>query len=185
MPVIKGRFYANPAYGHALERARVPDAARGATHAGRHQTPSAPSDQVANTIYNETSGLRPTAPKGPGSAEDLHNARVHMEHVIGNREAAKTPGGVAPDHLGKKEAQAVRTYPPARQAYQDSQHTAERARSERDPTGGATHFYLDSGKAPPNWAVGKKPVATFGPFDNPAGRGDVPKGAKTRIVIVP
>ncbi len=183
MPVINGRFYANQAYGRALERARVQEAARGATHAGQHQTPSAPSDPVANTIYNEASGLRSTAPKGPGSAEDLHDARVHMGHVIRNRKAAKAPGSVAPDHLGKKEAQAVETYPPAHAAYQDSRAAAERARSESDRTGGAQNFYLDYGQRPPDWAVGKKPVASFGPFVVSAGGGKVRKGEKVRIRI--
>ena len=185
MPVINGRFYANPAYGLALERARVQEAARGAGHAKpQGQTPPAPNDPLANRIYNESSGLRPTAPKGPGSAQDLHDARTYMGHVIQNREAAKAPGSVAPDHLGKKEAQAVQTYPPAHAAYQDSQAAAERARKGPDQTRGANNFYLDYGQGAPRWARGKALVATFGPFLNQAGGGDVAKGAKTKIVIV-
>lgn len=106
-----------------------------------------------------------------------------MGHVIQNREAAKAPGSVAPDHLGKKEAQAVQTYPPARAAYQDSQAAAERARKEPDRTGGAQNFYLDYGERPPNWAVGEKPVASFGPFLVAAGGGRVRRGDKVRIRI--
>ena len=183
--MINGRFYANPAYGAALERARVQDAARGTEQAkAQGQTTPAPNDPLANRIYNESSGLRPTAPKGPGSAEDLHDARTYMGHVIRNREAAGTGGGVAHAQLGKQEAQAVQTYPPARAAYQDSQHAAERARSGPDQTGGARNFYLDYGQGAPPWARGKAPVATFGPFLNRAGGGDVPRGAKTTIVVV-
>jgi hypothetical protein len=184
MPLINGRFYANPAYGQALERARAQEAARVARHDKHAQTPAAPNDPLANRIYNESSGLRPSTSKGPGSTEDLHNASVYIGHVIRNREVAGAPVEVAPDHLRKQEAQAVTTYPPARQAYQDSKHAAQSAHSQLDPTGGAQHFYLDSGKGPPKWAVGKKPVATFGPFINPAGGGDVPRGAEARIVIL-
>ena len=185
MPVIGGRFYANPAFGEALERVRVEDAARSEDGAEQQQTARARSDPLANRIYNETSGLRTTAPQGPGSAEDLHNARLHMGQVIRNREAAAIRGGVAPDRLRKVEADAVRTYPPAREASQDSQRAAQRARTEPDRTGGATHFYLEYGEEPPDWAVGKRPVATFGPFLNEAGGSRIPRGAKVKIVVLP
>jgi len=181
MPLINGRYYANPAYGEAMERARMEEAADGAE---QQQTPPAPSDPLANRIYNETSGLRTSAPQGPGSPEDLHNARLHLGQIIRNREAARMPGGVATDRLTKQEANAVGTYPPARTAFQDSQRAAARARAEKDPSGGATNFYLDFAQGPPPWAEGKKPVASFGPFLNKAGGGDVPKNAKVKILIL-
>ena len=59
MPLINGRYYANPAYGEAMERARMEEAADGAE---QQQTPPAPSGPLANRIYNETSGLRTSAP---------------------------------------------------------------------------------------------------------------------------
>ncbi len=195
MPLIGGRYYANPAYGRALERALAEENAAGnpseepaSVHdqepTARRQPPQTPTDSLANRIYNETSGLRPTAPQGPGSAEDLHNARLHMGQVIRNREAGRIQRGVARDRLEKQETQAIQTYPPAQRAYQDSQRAAERARREPDRTSGAEHFYLDYGQAPPHWAAGEKPVAVFGPFNNPAGGGDVPKGQKVRIVVL-
>lgn len=184
MPLINSRFYANPAFGRALERARAEEAARDADDGEQRQTSPALGDPLANRIYNETSGLRTSAPQGSGSAEDLHNARLHVGEVIRNREAARTPRGVATDRLRKEEADAVRTYPPARMAFQDSQRAAARARAEQDRTGGATNFYLDFGQGPPPWAEGKKPVASFGPFLNKAGGGDVPKDAKVKIVIL-
>lgn len=185
MPLINGRYYANPAYGRALEQARAEDAAQDVDDVQQQQTPPAPSDPLGNRIYNETSGLRPTAPQGPGSAEDLHNARLHMGHVIRNREAKGTAGAVAPPVLRTAEAEAVRTFPPAREAFQDSQRAAQTAHTEPDRTGGATHFYLDYAQKPPNWALGKTPLATFGPFVNPAGGGDVPRGARVKIVVLP
>ena len=185
MPLINGRFYANPAFGRALERARAEEAAHGADQPEQRQTSPAPTDPLANRIYNESSGLRTSAPQGPGSAEDLHNARLHMAQVIRNREAARIHGGVAPDRLRKEEAEALRTYPPAREAFQDSQRAAQRARTEPDRTAGATHFYLDYGEKRPDWAVGKRPVAVFGPFLNEAGGSKIPRGANVKIVVLP
>ncbi len=181
MPLINGRYYANPALGRALERARAEEAADGTE---QQQTPPAPSDPLANRIYNETSGLRTSAPQGPGSPEDLHHARLSMGQVIRNREAARMVGGVAPAVLRGAEAEAVKTYPPALEAFQDSKRAAQRARTEPDRTSGGRHFYLDYGQPPPAWARGMKPVAIFGPFLNEAGGSRIPRGAKVKVLVL-
>lgn len=214
MPFLSGRFYMNPAYGHAVERARgaeagfdqhepdqhEPDAhwvtidgnhvlihetqAGRQHHAPQHRGHVVESKaQIANRIYNETSGLRPTTRSGPGSAVDLHNARVYAGAVARNIDASGKPVPIAPNQLSKDEVHAVTVYPPARAAYNDSLDAAQQAITGGDPTGGATHYYLDHGQPKPPWAVGKDPVASFGPFVNEAGGGDVPKGAKVTIRV--
>lgn len=213
MPFINGRFYMNPLFGAAVERARNVTAEpelsdevhrhgpfpvdtrdeiqldSAEQHHGRHpasvrshrvsHAASTPA-QTANSIYNETSGLRPITKRGPGSADDLSEARSYVAPIV---KAGKFP--VASDKLSGTAAHAIRSYPPARAAYQDSLDAAHAAFSGHDPTGGATHFYLSySGQNMPKWAAGKKPVAVFGPFKNVAGGGDVPKGAIVHIVII-
>lgn len=157
MPFINGRYYMNPLYGAALERARSAEEVAGLTangtagpelgddvyrysrlpvaagdeiqfdsgeqgqsrghnpapvrsHLKRHK-PSTPT-QTANSIYNETSGLRPVTKRGPGSADDLSEARSHVAPIV---KAGKFP--VASDRLSKSAIQAIRSYPPARAAY--------------------------------------------------------------------
>jgi hypothetical protein len=56
------------------------------------------------------------------------------------------------------------------------------ASAQADPTRGAKQFYLDYGQPLPSWARGKTPVASYGPFSNPAGGGDVRKGSQ-RVII--
>lgn len=245
MPFINGRFYMNPIYGAAVERARLaeldpdlndevhrygtagiePEFADGVARSGdtyaaepmlahsgreealepnvqsvkapqRHATdnkqgahsahhsaqPELPS-QNANRVYNETSGLRPTSRNGVhGTEADLQAARIAISHVIRNRQAQGTFGGVAPNALTHSESRAVGHYPPARNAYQNSAHAAQVAASGPDPTRGATHFYLDFGQPPPAFARGKTPVASYGPFSNAGGGGDVQKDSK-RVII--
>lgn len=196
MPLINGRFYANPAYGRALERARNLEAGRDeepeeisaryvsvSTHGGQrsaaqHAKQGKESQtSIGNRVYNETGGLRakPGAkPGAPGSAEDLHNGRVAIANVAGNREKAGIAGGIAPDKVspsGQKTPQ-----------YKDAQGAAAQA-SHTDITGGAANFYLEHGQGPPKWAKGRK-MTSYGPFNNASGGGDVPKGADTQIVIV-
>lgn len=195
MPTINGRFYANPAFGRALERARLWESQR--ENASEHRSTkhrrytvghdaATTIDGVANQIYNETSGLRPTALRGPGSDLDLQYARMYMGHVIHNRVARKIPGGLAYDKLTGNEPHAIKhLFSAAYDSYGGSHHAAKLSFSHPDPTGGATGFYLDHGQRLPPWAKGKKTVATFGPFTNAAGKGDVPKGEKVRIVIIP
>ncbi|HEV2399838.1 MAG TPA: hypothetical protein VGS27_23055 [Candidatus Sulfotelmatobacter sp.] len=148
-------------------------------HRQGHQTAKS-AHQVANSIYNETSSLRSVTERGPGSADELHDARTHIERIAHFGKAT-----VASDVLSPPEAaRAIKSYPPARAAYEDSQRAAREAFVGPDPTGGATHFYLDYGQKPPSWAAGKTPVAVFGPFKNVAGGGDVRKGAMVKIVII-
>ncbi len=130
-----------------------------------------------NVIYNETDGLRPTGKEGAGSAANLHSSRVGIGHVLINREGGHIPGGVARSTVPPRDGNNPQ--------YRDSQSAAAQAARTPDNTHGATHFYLHWDNQPaPSWARGKTPVATFGPFLNAAGGGDVPKGADVWIVIV-
>ncbi|MHB8526708.1 MAG: hypothetical protein ACYDD2_11195 [Candidatus Acidiferrales bacterium] len=151
------------------------------THAAKPESP----EQNANRVYNETSGLRPTTRYGRGSAQDLHDARLYIAHALDNREAAGRVGIVAPKKLRPREADAIHTYPPAKQAYDDSRSAAQKAASSPDPTNGAKNYYLDYGQDPPPWAVGK-PIAVFGPFVNASGGAGVhnpKKGDKVHIRV--
>ena len=161
-----------------------PDALEAQNVPAHTQPPRSRTDDVSvgNSVYNETSGLRPTSPTGEGSAQDLSDARVGLAGVTKNRYAAGTAvgKGTAPGQLAGSEASAVKTYPPAKQAYEDSRAAAGKA--HRDPKG-PQGFYLDHGQPKPAWAVGKEPRESYGPFRNAAGGGDVPKGAKVWIRV--
>jgi len=122
---------------------------------------------IANQIYNETASLRPTTQSGHGSDVDLQNARLAMSHVIHKRASAGILGGLGSDELSPKEATATRGFPSkAYDAFGASRYEALRANGP-DPTGGATHFYMDFGqKSVPSFAKGKSPIAVYGPFQN-------------------
>lgn len=248
MPWIKGKFYMNPFYGRALERARSAsegqpwsedssefesglfhkgekshsgagtrlsnlslgrDAgsahtspANKSAHTGgndqehRHQhgnriggdyhDPARTVEGVANQIYNETAGLRTTNKNnnGAGSDVDMQAARNAMAHVIRNRAKSGMRSGLASASLTPQADRTIGEYAsPAHDAHGESLFEARRAASQADPTGGATHFYLDSPhKQKPKWA--NNPVATFGPFENVAGGGDVQIGDPVRILIL-
>lgn len=196
MPFINGKFYANPAYGEALERAKGLDSQYAgsekqtvaASNRGKHGKQTATQGHekpkveneaaIGNRVYNETGGLRPKAgakPGGPGSAGDLHNARVAMSDVIENRERSGKYTGVAPAK--------VKTMGRKTSAYGDSQEASAQTLGLPEVTGGSKNYYLDHGQPTPKWAIGKKTTA-YGPFNNAAGGGDVPKGADVRIIVV-
>jgi hypothetical protein len=196
MPHINGRYYANPAYGRGVERARAQERQRQSpsrahspsahkAHRGKDDyDPAATPAGIANQIYNETSGLRPTTQRGPGSDLDFQQARIAIGHVIRNRAAAGRPGGLPSPMLEEREAQASqRMGSAAYDARRESLYAARRATKETDPTRGATGYYLDHGQGAPRGSG--KPVAIFGPFRNVAGKGDVPPGKLTRIVVFP
>lgn len=228
MPKINGRYYANPAYGRGLERARLAEAAlphyrredRGdwkgnpvqehfgeerlfaqehhaadrhgpaghkSSMGGDHLDPAKTIAGVANQIYNETSGLRPTSLNGPGSDFDLQQARKAMAHVIQNRRLAGRHGGLAsPEILSRTDARDIpKMGTAAYDAHGESVYAAHRASRMPNQIGGPLNFYLDHGQALPKWARGMQPVAVFGPFENAAGKGDVPRGEGIRVVILP
>src|ERR1700693_2781508 len=149
----------------------------------RAQTKRVADETIGNIIYNETSGLRPTSDTGKGSPQDLHDGRVAAGAVAktldANGEKLGKPLTVT-RQLTSKEGKAVRSYDPARHAYEDSQAAAKRATGDKN---GSTHFYLDHGQRKPSWAEGKQPKESYGPFRNVAGGGDVPKGAKVWIRV--
>jgi hypothetical protein len=146
------------------------------------QPKRATGESIGNFIYNETAGLRPTTKTGNGSQQDLHEARVGAGTVGKNLEATGKELGkprTAPTQLTPQETKAVRSYGPARHAYEDSQAAARKATGDKN---GPTHFYLDHGQPKPKWAEGA-PKQSYGPFRNEAGSGDVPKGAKVWIRV--
>jgi hypothetical protein len=147
------------------------------------KTKQASDDAVGNLIYNETSGLRPTSETGEGSPQNLHEARVAAGTVAktldANGKKLGKPLTVA-TQITSKEAMAVRSYDPAKHAYEDSQTAASKASRDRN---GPTHFYLDHGQPKPRWADGTTPKQSYGPFQNVAGGGDVPKRAKVWIRV--
>lgn len=68
--------------------------------------------------------------------------------------------------------------------YRDSQRAANESAVSADPTGGATHYFLDYGQPLPIWAIGVSPVKTFGPFLKTLQAGKPAKDVKVRIVII-
>lgn len=147
------------------------------------QTKTVADETVGNIIYNETAGLRPTVHTGKGSLQDLHEARVGAGTVAKTLDSNGQKLGkplTAPTQLTSQEAKAVRTYGPAKQAYEDSQIAASKAPRDKN---GPRQFYLDHGQRKPNWVEGKEPKESYGPFRNDAGHGDVPKGAKVWIRV--
>lgn len=143
----------------------------------------ASDESIGNTIYNETAGLRPTAGTGDGSEQDLHEARIGAGTVAKTLDSIGQKLGkplTAPTQISSQQSKAVRSYAPAKRAYEDSQTAASKAPRDKN---GPRHFYLDFGQDKPGWAKGKDPKRSYGPFKNEAGHGDVPKGAKVWIRV--
>lgn len=196
MPFINGRFYMNPAYGRALERARSSESGNDGEpeeiavrylnsggHGGQRQASKGKQEKesqtrIGNRVYNETGGLRSKAgakPGEPSSAEDLHNGRVAIADVIQNREEVGKYNGVATNKIHKGATDTPQ--------YRDAQNAASEAVRTPGEARGSENFYLDHGQPQPKWAEGKRKTS-YGPFTNAAGGGDVPKGKDVRIVIV-
>ncbi len=147
------------------------------------QTKKVTDETIGNLIYNETSGLRPTSHTGKGSLQNLHDGRVGTGTVSKTLDSNGQKLGkplTASTQLTTQEAKAVRSYDPAKHAYEDSQTAASEAPRDKK---GPRHFYLDHGQSKPRWAEGKEPKQSYGPFRNDAGGGDVPKGAKVWIRV--
>jgi len=174
----------------AEEAGQPTQAARDTLQGSTQQSPPTPpvSDlqiqQAANVVYNEAAGLRPTTSRGPGSPEELSNARTAMARVLYNRWLPGRAGGHAPGRLTQKGKAAVQSDPRARDIYLDGQRGAERAAHMPDRTRGAQTFYhaLEGQKRPP-WAQGT-PVQRFGPFLNTA-PGHRRVGARVYVEIHP
>jgi RHS repeat-associated protein len=113
--------------------------------------------QVAGTIYNETSSLRPSAKNGQGSAQDLHSARVGIAQVLEvNRSKEKVAPSTVNDNLNNRDAAA---------AWKDSLAAASEATTSANGTNGATHFYLNAGQEnKPSWYTQGEIEESFGPF---------------------
>jgi len=143
--------YRNP----EQSRAKPPAPAHG-KHSGSDRYDAATTPEgVANQVYNETSGLRPTDKNGtgPGSDWDMQQGRKAMAHVIQNRAKGGTRGGLAALHIQStgdaRDIKIIGT--PAYDAHGESVYAAHRASKQPDPAGGAKYFYLDRGQTPPPW----------------------------------
>lgn len=153
-------------------------------HAQSHRPAIRESDtQIANRVYHETSGLRPTTLHGPGSPDDLSDARRRLAAVIVNGKADGNPAITGANQLSGQEQQAIHHYPPAQAAHEDSLDAARAGLANGPQPSAGTNFYLDYGQRTPPWAAGKTPRAVYGPFLNAAGGGDVPRGSRVRIKV--
>lgn len=143
---------------------------------------------LAAVIYQETGGLRPAWAKGsakkteadydPKSVEALKAAREAIGHVVQKRRAGCQKGGVA--KAVPPTAEELKN-PNTKSIWEACQAAAKQVQADRaarkDPVNCAKNFYLRTGNKKPGWAKGAAPSQSFGPFRNPAGGGDVPKGA--------
>ena len=190
MPFINGKFYANPAYGQALEKARRKEGSqrtstrqekseatpnpRKAAAAPHYEEPQNEGEaRLANTIYNETSGLRAKvgAKSGtPGSKEDLHDARVAVGEIARRNFEAGHPSRVAPSELKYNQEKILsRGDPEAVVAHNESLSAAREALSGSDITNGATQYRMRP-HAHTKIPISDKPVTGhYGPFDNVQG----------------
>ncbi len=139
-----------------------------------------PGSRSARIVFNETSGLRP----GNNNPEDLHDARVSIAHTILNAAGMRHRPRTVGDTLTTSAARAIGRDPDAMAAWADSQAAATEAGATADNTSGAIHFFLDyEGATRPAWATEDRETASYGPFTNAAGGGDVPEGAAVTIRV--
>jgi hypothetical protein len=165
MPFLNGKFYMNPAYGRAVERARASEAVSAhddsqqqgqgdhwvtidhrhvliqETQAGRAQHKaqlhSAQRREVIR-IYNEYSGLRPKP--GATTRADLTKARENAAHVYDNVHGRGFQGSSS---LGPQDARDIRNpKTDASKYYQDTQDAVTAAAKESDTTQNANHVYI-------------------------------------------
>lgn len=146
-------------------------------HHHHHQPNRRPGTKPAREIYNETSGLRPSADKGAGSSQDLHNGRVGLAQIIEvNKSKARVASDVINDNLKDPKAAA---------AWADSQAAANEAPTAPNGTNGATHFFLNCDCTPkPAWYSQGEIQESFGPFESSNSGGDIPAGQSVDIEIV-
>ena len=139
-----------------------------------------PGNKAARIVFNETSGLRLVN----GNSEDLHDARVAIAHTLRNAAGMQHPPATVTDTLTPSAAQAILTDAQARAAWADAQEAVREAAETPDDTGEAIHFLLDyNGVGRQPWATQDRETASYGPFTNAAGGGDVPRGAQVTVRI--
>jgi len=141
-----------------------------------------------NTVYNETSGLRPDTASDPNSAQNLQTARQNVAHVYENTNGN---GFQSSDQLSGREKSAIKNGDPtATASMASSQQAVAAAHQDRtDPTHGATHIYLydlspNSTQRVPAWVRNGNPTTVQGPFINAAGGGDVRAGSLVLILTI-
>ena len=207
MPFINGRFYMNPAYGRSVEQARAAEIASSQhepqpqdpnahwvtmdgrhvliheTQAGRvrYDYPQGEEEaRLTNVTFNETSGLRanPKAKPGtPGSAEDLHNARVAIAEVAHTVLESDHPERVQAST--ELPADAVRDINAGNRdailAHNDSLNATRAALDGSNTTAKATQYRINARDTQAS-INGKNVTLHFGPFQNVQGG--------TRVIIV-
>lgn len=190
MPEINGRYYANPAYGRALERARTAEKesqdsrydtnGRWVTIDHHHvlirdtdpQNPRPRANQPA-IHFPSNEKERRLAVAGPGSGANLHDARVAVGEVSERAIEEGHAHRVAPDEIQGGLWKGLNDKNPAAiDSWNDSLSAARAALAGADSTNRAMQFRLDAKNGSiPRWARGREPSETFGPFRN-AGGGD-------------
>jgi hypothetical protein len=145
-------------------------------------------NKEVNTVYNETSGLRPDTASDPNSAQNLQTARQNVAHVYENTNGN---GFQSSDQLSGREKSAIKNGDPtATASMASSQQAVAAAHQDRtDPTHGATHIYLydlspNSTQRVPAWVRNGNPTTVQGPFINAAGGGDVRAGSLVLILTI-
>jgi RHS repeat-associated protein len=169
----------------ASTAAAPPQNASGATASS---SPAQQQNKEVNTVYNETSGLRPDTASDPNSAQNLQTARQNVAHVYENTNGN---GFQSSDQLSGREKSAIKNGDPtATASMASSQQAVAAAHQDRtDPTHGATHIYLydlspNSTQRVPAWVRNGNPTTVQGPFINAAGGGDVRAGSLVLILTI-
>jgi hypothetical protein len=160
---------------------------RGARHEGQQQPEYEAPDvkkekevELTNVTYNETSGLRadPKAkPGAPGSAEDLHNARVAVAEVAHTVLDSDHPERVkAPTDLTARAVHDINAgNSDAISAHNDSLSAVREVLAGSNATKGATQYRMNARDTQKS-INGKRVTLRYGPFSNVQGG--------TRVIII-
>jgi len=158
-------------------------------HCAGGEKPKPPKN--ADVVYGETSSLRPKwkDPKGdkkesnydPESVKKLHEGRKAIAEV------AEKNKKVHRDTPSEEELKD----PNVRREWENAQKAAKDAEDDPNLPDDAGHFFIrkgeelndDDGKSKPDWAKGKTPCRSYGPFRKLGSSGDVPPGDDVYIDV--
>lgn len=148
---------------------------------------------LQGVIYAETSGLRPVAGDVEGGGEEGHDPQSlsqlqQARRWIGEVALFRGYQGVAPPAKLNKRDRANNEAMAIWKMCREAASTAAKPGGSKVGGKTVTHFLLRKGGTPeeggkprrPNWAKGKTPVMSFGPF-RCVGGGDVPAGENVWI----
>jgi hypothetical protein len=129
-------------------------------------------NQLPNTTYNETAGMRADPNAKPGdkdSADQLHGARLAVAEVADRILNSNHPGREqAPNDLSSKTVADLNAgNKDIIAAHNDSLSASRQALNGSNTTNGAMHFR--TGTAPFESLYGNKTTMVFGPFNNAQG----------------